>query len=98
MCIRDSNTAGAGSAVAEDWTLEANINGGTAEISGTSGVSGIVVAGNYVLSERNGPSGYVLQNLVCDVGVLNASSSTLTLAPGDNSLCTFTNRNLLRKV
>ena len=89
-----NNTAGGGSAVSTDWTLEANIDGGAAEISGTSGVSGVVEPGDYVLSELNGPGGYVLQNLVCDSGILNASNNTLTLAPGDNSLCTFTNRDL----
>lgn len=90
-----NNTNDGGAALAADWTLEANLGGGAAEISGVSGVTMGVIAGDYVLSELNGPLGYTFVSLVCDTGVFDASTNTLTLAAGDNSTCTFTNRDLI---
>ena len=88
-----NNSPGGGTAAAGDWTLEANLGGGAAEVSGTSGVSGSVNAGDYVLSENNGPSGYTQTNLSCDSGTLNVD--TLSVGLGENITCTFTNRDLI---
>ena len=91
-----NNTVGGGTAIASDWTLEANTSGGAAELSGATGVSSsALIAGDYVLTETAGPVGYRLDSLVCDVGFLDSGTSTLTLAPGDVSSCTFTNRDLI---
>ena len=88
-----NNTTDGGSAVAGDWTLEANLNGGVAEVSGTSGITSSVNVGDYVLSELNGPSGYTQTSLSCDAGTLIAD--TLSVSLGDEINCTFTNRDLI---
>ncbi len=90
-----NNTAGGGTADAGDWTLEANIDGGTVEVSGTTGVSETVDAGDYVLAELNGPAGYTLEDLACDAGTLDAGTSTLTIGLDQDITCTFTNRDLI---
>lgn len=78
-----------GTATASDWTLEANLAAGTAELSGISGVtSSSLEAGDYELTET-GPAGYTQTNLACDSGVLIGTS--LTMAPGDDVNCTFSN-------
>ena len=88
-----NNTAGGGTAVIGDWTLEANLAGGAAEVSGTTGVTSSVDAGDYVLSELSGPSGYTQTNLSCDAGTL--ISDTLTVGLDEDITCTFTNRDLI---
>lgn len=90
-----NSTIGGGTALAEDWTLEANAGGGIAEVSGVSGVTETVGAGDYVLSELNGPDGYIQTDLSCDAGVLDTVSSTLTLSSNEDVICTFTNRDLI---
>ena len=88
-----NNTAGGGSAGVGDWTLEANLGGGAAEISGASGVTATISAGDYVLSEVNGPSGYSLTGLSCDAGTLNVDILTVSL--DQDIICTFTNEDLI---
>lgn len=77
-----------GDAVENDWVLEANQDDGAAELSGVSGASATVAAGNYVLTE-SGPSGYRLSDLSCDTGTL--TGNTLAIAGGETVNCTFTN-------
>ena len=82
-----------GTATTADWTLEANLAGGAAELSGTTGVtSDTLTAGIYELSET-GPVGYTQTSLYCDSGVLTGKA--LTLASGDNVICTFYNLSLI---
>ena len=88
-----NNSPGGGTATAGDWTLEANLGGGAAEVSGTSSVSASVNAGDYVLSEINGPSGYTQTDLSCDAGTL--TTDTLTIGLAETITCTFTNQNLI---
>jgi len=81
-----------GTAAATDWILEANLGGGVAELSGVTGVSSsTLVEGIYELTET-GPAGYSQRNLECDSGSL--AGSTLTLAAGDDVICTFYNDDL----
>ena len=47
------------------------------------------------MSESGGPSAYLLESLNCDAGILDGSSNTLTLANGENAICTFTNRDVV---
>ena len=85
----------AGAATITDWVLDASL-AGTSILNGTSGVTGAVSSGDYVLSETGGsPSGpvqYALTSLVCDEGTL--VGSTLTLIPNDVAICTFTNDDI----
>ncbi|MEZ4633074.1 MAG: Ig-like domain-containing protein [Deinococcales bacterium] len=79
----------AGTAVDTAWTLSAT---GPVTISGVEGDATItnatVSAGTYTLAE-SGPSGYTQIDLSCTGGTL--SGADLTLANGDNVICTFTN-------
>jgi uncharacterized repeat protein (TIGR01451 family)/LPXTG-motif cell wall-anchored protein len=83
-------TAGfGGTAKATDWTLTAT---GPSTLSGQTGVNGLVVAGNYSLTE-SGPTGYQQSSLVCvDAnGATVPSSPTLNLKTGADVTCTYTN-------
>lgn len=81
-----------GVSVANDWTLAANIDGGAAELSGTTGVtSNNLVGGDYILSE-SGPGNYT-QTISCTSGVLTGNS--LFLTANDVATCTFTNDDIL---
>lgn len=74
------------------WTLTATSADGP-DLSGTTGISGDVAANEvYTLSETGGPSGYDWTTLSC-TGYPNTTKAapTLTLKPGDNVTCTFTN-------
>lgn len=86
-------TDNGGTATSTDWTLSAT--GATTTISGVEGDTSItnadVVAGVYTLSETGGPSGYTNTGWVCTDGVLNGNS--LTLAEGDDAVCTVTNND-----
>ena len=83
-----------GTAVASDWTLEAD---GPTDISGTSGsaaVTGAVVdPGSYDLSESGGPSGYSDSDWVCTGTGTQDDADTITLAAGQNATCTITNND-----
>ena len=81
-----------GVSVVSDWTLSANIDGGTAELSGASGVTGTtLVGGDYILSEA-GPDNY-METISCSSGVLTGNS--LFLTANDVVTCTFTNDDIL---
>ncbi|MGU3647046.1 VWA domain-containing protein [Microbacterium sp. C23T] len=74
------------------WTLTATSADGP-DLSGTTGVSGDVAANEvYTLNESGGPSGYDWTTLSC-TGYPNTTKAapTLTLKPGDDVTCTFTN-------
>jgi uncharacterized repeat protein (TIGR01451 family)/LPXTG-motif cell wall-anchored protein len=74
------------------WTLTATSADGP-DLSGQTGISGAVAAGDvYTLAESNGPGGYDWTTLAC-TGYPNTTkgSPTLTLKPGDDVTCTFTN-------
>ncbi|GAA5200747.1 VWA domain-containing protein [Microbacterium jejuense] len=74
------------------WTLTATSSEGP-NLSGQTGVNGTVAAGDvYTLAEANGPSGYDWTTLSC-TGYPNTTKAapTLTLKPGDDVTCTFTN-------
>jgi hypothetical protein len=84
-----------GTALASAWTLEADLEGPGGFISGISG-SGAVTSqsvdpGDYLLAE-SGPDGYAQTSLGCTDGTL--VGSTLTLAPGDDAICTFVNNDI----
>ena len=86
-----------GTALATDWTLNAN---GPTPISGTSGSANVtnatVNAGSYALTETNGPSGYTPSAWVCVGGTQNGSD--ISLAPGQNATCTITNDDIAPKL
>ena len=79
-----------GTAEPADWTLSAD---GPTTITGTSGsaaVTGATVdAGEYALSEADGPAGYDASDWTCTGATLEGS--TVTLANGANVTCTITN-------
>lgn len=79
-----------GTAQATDWTLSAT---GPTSISGTSGSQTVTQAsvntGAYTLAETGGPAGYTAGTWSCTAGVLNGAQ--LTLASGDNAVCTISN-------
>ncbi len=86
-----------GTALATDWTLNAN---GPTPISGTSGSANVtnatVNAGSYALTETNGPSGYTASAWVCVGGTQNGSN--ISLAPGQDATCTITNDDIAPKL
>ena len=62
-----------------------------AGVSGSPAVTGVVTpAGDYVLSEADGPADYIPGDWVC-VGATAQDDDTVTLADGDNAVCTVTN-------
>jgi len=79
-----------GTAVATDWTLSAV---GPVTITGTSGLPAVtaaaVPAGDFMLSESAGPTGYTASAWVCVGGTLNGGA--LTLAFAQSATCTVTN-------
>jgi len=82
--------SGGGPSVATDWQLHATIFGQTQPtLSGSTGVSGTIPAGQFVLSE-SGPAGYTPTDWSCNGGSL--SGSTLTISAGQNVTCTITNK------
>jgi uncharacterized repeat protein (TIGR01451 family) len=82
-----------GTAIDTDWTLNATGQGVLPDISGAEGAGAVtnanVPAGSYDLLESNGPGGYNFVGVQCDGGSLN--NQTLTLSPGDDVTCVFTN-------
>jgi uncharacterized repeat protein (TIGR01451 family) len=78
-----------GTAPATDWTLEAD---GPTPVSGTTGVTSQVDAGDYDLSET-GPDGYTASGWVC-TGVATFTATSVTLAPGEAATCTITNDDI----
>lgn len=84
-----------GSADASAWTLKATTENADHNVTGTTGVSAAAHAGvEYTLSEADGVAGYDLSALSCtglpDVSV---QAPTFTLAPGQETTCTFVNKS-----
>ena len=81
-----------GPAVATDWMLSAVDGDSVVEgVSGSPAVTGVVTpAGDYVLSESDGPADYVPGDWVC-TGATALANGTVTLAEGDDAVCTITN-------
>lgn len=82
-----------GTALDTAWTLAAN---GPTPISGTEGSAAITAAvvtpGQYSLSESGGPAGYTASQYSCVVnGGAPVVGNSVTLAAGDDAICTITN-------
>jgi hypothetical protein len=94
-----------GTALNTAWTLAAT---GPTPISGATGnvsVTNVAVdSGAYTLSESGGPAGYNASTYSCVTnGGAPVSNNSITLAAGDNAVCTITNDDIapqlhLRKV
>jgi len=84
-----------GSALDTDWTLTAV---GPDSISGVEGDSAItnavVTTGTYDLSETGGPLNYSASAWVCVGAALQDDADTVTIADGENVVCTITNTEL----
>lgn len=91
--VKDVVTDGGGTAVAQDWTLLARGEGDTA-LAGTSGSGAVtavpVPAETYALAETGGPPGYAASAWSCE-GAAAQTATTVTLAPGQDAVCTVTN-------
>jgi predicted ribosomally synthesized peptide with SipW-like signal peptide len=89
------NQDGVNSVSDSNWTLTAT--GVTTTVTGTDNdpapsplITNISVpAGVYTLTEAGNVAGFTFQGIQCTDGVL--VGNVLTLAPGDNAVCTFTN-------
>ncbi|QVQ50781.1 hypothetical protein J4H86_18120 [Spiractinospora alimapuensis] len=87
------NTHG-GEAEPEDWTLVAD---GPTPISGVSGSEQVtnveVEEGAYVLSEADGPEGYVASDWTCrwDDEEETSEGAEIEIGPGDDVTCSITN-------
>lgn len=87
------NTHG-GEAGPEDWTLIAD---GPTPISGVSGTEEVtnveVEEGGYVLSEADGPEGYVASDWICrwDGGEEPTEGAEVEITPGDDVTCSIAN-------
>ena len=83
-----------GTAVDTDWDLEADGpdsllgNEGDPEITGVE-----VTPGTYDLSE-SGPPGYTASDWVCTGTATQDDGNTVTLAAGENAICTITNNDV----
>ncbi|WP_281354862.1 hypothetical protein [Chelativorans xinjiangense] len=81
-----------GSAAPADFTLVAT---GPTSIQGAHGSQTVtnaeVSAGSYTLSEANGPNGYTASPYICAVNGAAAVADQITLASGDQAVCTVTN-------
>jgi len=84
-----------GTAIAGNWTLTAT---GPTTISGTGTVTSgsSFKAGEYTLSESNGPEGYTASPWSCEGGTLNGNKLLLTL--DETATCTITNNNIQPKL
>jgi LPXTG-motif cell wall-anchored protein len=102
--IVEGNDEAGGTAKPGDWTLKAD-GPGSNDFQGTTGVSKTVPAGDYVLSEFDGPEGYEADDWTCeyntpvenDVTVAAVvagppvKGDTVTVESGDDITCTITN-------
>ncbi|MCR2802229.1 SpaA isopeptide-forming pilin-related protein [Microbacterium sp. zg-Y818] len=81
-----------GTAVPTDWNqaLTAQPAGGTA-IAFDHDVSQQVTAGEYTLAESGGPEGYEWTALTCSTGSTTLESPAVTVANGEEVICSFTN-------
>ena len=87
--VVDNGTTGA-TATAADWTLTAS---GPTTITGVTGdltITGAAVpVGTYVLSEADGPAGYVASPWTCVGGT--PGTDQVVLAAGERATCSITN-------
>ncbi|WP_402840253.1 VWA domain-containing protein [Microbacterium sp. GXS0129] len=80
-----------GTADASAWELSATA-ADLPVLSGTSGVSGEVTANvPYTLEEQGDAPGYELSDISCTNGDGSPADPTVTLLPGDDVTCAFTN-------
>ena len=80
-----------GTADASAWELSATA-ADLPGVTGTSGVSGAVMANvAYTLAEQGGVPGYELSDISCTNGDGSPADPTVTLLPGDDVTCEFTN-------
>lgn len=79
-----------GDADPASWTLAAD---GPTSLSGATGSADVtkvhVLPGDYTLTEADGPDGYQLTDLSCTP--VAGSEGVVTVAAGDDVVCTFTN-------
>jgi len=93
-----------GTADASAWTLSATATAPAGNVSGFSGTGtpatgidatvgpNIVDVGSYTLGESGGPSGYSASQYSCVInGGTPVISNSITLAAGNNAVCTITN-------
>ncbi len=103
--IKDVVNDDGGVATPQDWDLSAVAPDGSTNltdvVSGTPEATDVrVLPGEYTLTEAGGPSNYELIGLVCtndgepNSGV-NLVNNVITVAAGDEIVCTFTNDDLL---
>ncbi len=85
-----------GTALDTAFTLSASGPTPTSGIEGNANVTNkIVTAGAYTLSESGGPAGYTASQYSCvKNGGAPLVSNALTLASGDNAVCTITNDDI----
>jgi len=87
-----SNDFGA-SAEASEWNLAANGPGSNDFNGDGTAEDASLPAGNYVLSENGGPSGWAADGeWKCEGGDYNADTDTVTLSIGESATCTITNK------
>ena len=93
-----SNNNG-GNALVTDWTLKAENASKTitGKVGDSSITNAIVPAGTYTLSELNGPSGYLASGWNC-TGATSTTSTSVTLASGQNVTCTINNDDIAAKI
>ena len=94
--VVDSGTTGA-TTPATAWTLSAT---GPTPVSGPTGSPAVTAApvqvGTYDLAE-SGPAGFTASDWVC-TGVAAATTTSVTLAEGENATCTITNTAVAPKL
>ncbi|MGI9821675.1 hypothetical protein [Agromyces sp. Marseille-Q5079] len=98
------NPANGGDALPADWDLTAapvDPPAGIVSSTVTSGTTILVRPGvTYELSEANGPAGYDLESLQCNVGPEGTyvDVTDITLDPTESAICVFTNIAELPKI
>ena len=84
------NNNGSGTALPTDWTLTATGPSRSRVTGVRSGRTGDRVnAGTYNLTET-GPTGYTASGWTC-TGVAVSTATSVTIAPGENAICTINN-------
>lgn len=91
--VRNNDVTG-GTGVPSDWTLKAD---GPSLVTGvgesTAVLSQPVKVGEYSLSESGGPAGYEGGLWSC-TGAESSSTDSVTIAPGNNAVCTVINTSV----
>lgn len=95
--VPNVSTTAPGYYTCSQGTLMNNMCAVSGSTNFTSGVTRTVSAGDFVLSESGGPSGYTASDWVCQKTDAQGASTTLTTAgpvainEGDRATCTITN-------